>query len=114
MIIDEQPTTTERASGNIFIRECRLPKAGGILPFHIHAYDHTMFFMRGRARLRTITLNGSDEVFELEAPDEHLVPKGVRHEIEALTDDVLFHCVFPHRDALGRVTLAPESSQAYW
>jgi quercetin dioxygenase-like cupin family protein len=108
------PSTIERASGNIFIRECRLPNAGDVLPFHIHRYDHTMFFMSGRARLRTITEDGSGSIVELEAPAETLVPKGIKHEITALTDDVMFCCVFPHRDAVGRVTLEPVDSAAYW
>lgn len=112
--IHEGPTTNERASGNIFIRECRLPNEGDVLPFHIHKYDHTMFFMNGRARLRTILENGEGSTLELEAPTDTLVPKGVKHEITALTDDVLFHCVFPHRDAVGKVTLEPTDAGAYW
>jgi quercetin dioxygenase-like cupin family protein len=97
------PTTTERASGNIFIRECRLPKAGDILPLHVHRYDHTMDFTRGRAIVRTITEQGVTCEKELAAGADYLVPAGVKHEITALTDDVLFKCIFVHRDAVGKI-----------
>jgi quercetin dioxygenase-like cupin family protein len=108
------PSTNDRASGNIFIRECSLPKKGDVLPLHIHKYDHTMFFMQGRAVVRTITEQGVTAEKELTAPADFLVPAGVKHEITALTDDVLFNCVFPHRDAIGKVTLEPTDAKAYW
>lgn len=73
-----------------------------------------MFFMRGRALLKTITKDGIETRRELEAPFDTLVPKDVKHEITALTDDVLFCCVFPHRDAVGRVTMQPVDAVAYW
>lgn len=110
----ETPSTTERVSGNIFIRECRLPFAGDVLPFHVHNYDHTMFFVQGKAVLRTMDADGIKSEQELSAPADTVVPKGVKHEITAITDDVLFHCVFPHRDAVGKVTMEPESRKAYW
>lgn len=109
-----EPTVNERVSGNIFIRDCRLPKVGDMIPCHVHTYDHTMFFMAGKVKVRSIEPNGDESDRVLEAPIDALVPKGVKHEITALTDDVWFACVFPHRDALGKVTLEPESAQAYW
>jgi mannose-6-phosphate isomerase-like protein (cupin superfamily) len=112
--MSDGPTTNERASGNIFIRECHIPKRGEVLPLHVHAYDHTMFFMRGRATVKTITGQGVTDEKELNAPADYLVPAGVRHEITALSDDVQFNCVFVHRDAVGTIGIKPIDMKAYW
>ena len=109
-----EPTTTERASGALFIRECELPSAGNVLPTHAHKYDHTMFFMSGRALLTTTLPDGTVCEYQLEAPTTHLVEKGIRHKILALTDDVRFSCVFVHRDAVGKVALESIDWKAYW
>lgn len=107
-------TTSERTSGNIFIRECRLQRSGDVISAHVHKYDHTMFFMRGKAVVATIAIGGSRSERTVEAPCDLLVEKNIKHEITAVTDDVLFSCVFPHRDFSGQVVSEPADPTAYW
>lgn len=104
---------TERHSGNIFIREVKLPQIGDAIPGHVHNYDHTMFFMSGRAMVKTTFADGHVEEAEIEAPSDTLVLKNTLHGVEALTDDVYFCCVFPHRNAAGDVVDQPDSRKAY-
>ena len=106
----DRPVTSERVSGNIFIRDCYLKSKGDVLPFHVHSYDHTMFFKKGRAKL---TIGENIERI-MEAGDDLLVEKGTSHKIQALTDGVEFACVFVHRDAVGKISLEPCDSKAYW
>jgi quercetin dioxygenase-like cupin family protein len=103
---------TERQSGNVFIRDVRLEKVGDSIPGHTHNYDHTMFFMKGEAKLTVIT-NESVEESVIKAPADMLIVKNARHAIEALTDDVYFCCVFPHRNREGEVTDEPSTRTAY-
>jgi quercetin dioxygenase-like cupin family protein len=104
---------TERISANIFIREVHLAKKGDSIPGHIHRYDHTMFFMKGKAKLRVIQPDGSETVTEIAAPVDVLVEKQARHEITAVSDNVYFCCVFPHRDMQGNITDEPVTRDAY-
>lgn len=110
----EEVRTEDRASGDLFIRDVFLPKKGDSIPGHCHNYDHTMFFMKGKATVTVITSKGVGDEYEMESPDTMLVPKGVRHAIKALTDDVRFSCVFNHRDKTGNVTDEASSQAAYF
>lgn len=107
-------TVTERRSGNLFIRDCVCEKKGDYIRPHCHTYDHTMFFKRGAATIKELRMDGAEIIKQVRAGDDLLMPAGVRHEIAADTDDVMFSCVFPHRDAVGRVTLEPNDQKAYW
>lgn len=104
---------TERRSSNIFIRDVRLKEKGDAIPSHCHNYDHTMFFMKGTGLVTTTRADGSKCEKTITAPDDVLVEKGTLHDVEALTDDVYFCCVFPHRDLQGNVADEPATRDAY-
>lgn len=105
-------TVSERLSGNVFIRDVRLPKKGDAIEGHTHNYDHTMFFMSGKAKLTLHSIDGKEDRI-INAPADMLVAKDIRHEITAMTNDVYFCCVFPHRGIDGTVTDQPETREAY-
>lgn len=107
-------TITERQSGNVFIREVKLPSVGDAIPSHCHKYDHTMFFMKGKGKITTTRMDGSIEKSVIAAPADVLVEKGVLHGVEALTSNVYFCCVFPHRDSVGTITDEPTDRIAYY
>lgn len=97
----------------MFIRDVRLPQKGDSIPGHTHKYDHTMFFMQGEAKLSITRIDGSVEESMITAPADMLVVKNALHAVEALTDDVYFCCVFPHRNMAGEVTDEPSIRDAY-
>ena len=105
----------ERASGELFLRDVHLPNKGDSIPGHTHNFDHTTFFIRGKVLVRTYSKCCIDE--RVKSPEDNepflLIPKDVRHEMVALTDDAYFICTFVHRDALGRVTREPDNLKAY-
>ncbi len=105
----------ERASGDLFIRDVCIARDGESIPGHAHKYDHTTFFIRGKVLVRTYTNCCIEEIIKSPNDPEPflLIPKGIRHEMVALSDDVYFCCVFVHRDSLGRVTTQPDNTEAY-
>lgn len=93
----------EIASGNIYIRQNLLARAGDKLNGHQHEFDHTTLFMSGEFEL---TARKDGVVIAQEkiiAPDIRLILASVVHEIVALVDDSAFWCVYSHRDAQGNV-----------
>lgn len=109
----QEKSVTERSQGSILIRDCKLPNKGDVIEGHTHKYDHTMFFMSGKAKVTCHTNQGIGEEFEIEAPADMFIDKNIRHEITALTNNVFFCCVFPHRDMTGNVTEKPTVRDAY-
>lgn len=99
MIVDYSAVTSshELACGNIYIRTNTLDK-GGVVKAHAHNFDHTMFVCSG-----SVSVTAGDAVVRVAAPDFLLVRAGVRHEIEALEDGVMFRCVYAHRTPQGDV-----------
>lgn len=65
---------------------------------HKHKYDHLSILARGEVQLRV-----GDDVKVFKAPTFIVIPKDKLHNATALTDDVLWYCVFAHRDINGEV-----------
>lgn len=100
----EQAPSGEYASGNIFLRRVQLRRAGDKVHGHMHAFDHTTFVVRGRVHVDATCDKGCrPKSQDFEAGQHFLVRKDWRHEITALTDDVLFFCIYSHRTPQGEV-----------
>lgn len=104
----------EVVSGNIFIRPVHLDKTGDVLQGHTHNFDHTSFFVQGDVKLELTTPDGEYiETKEFHAPAFFLIKANVRHQITALTDDVIFWCVYSHRNAQGEIVEETDTYNAY-
>jgi quercetin dioxygenase-like cupin family protein len=83
---------------------------------HQHNYDHVTYLLKGKVRVTYKYEQDGKEVTgerEYEAPDRILVKADVHHTIKALTDDVVYDCVFSHRDFDGLVTQKYQNVRAY-
>ena len=96
----------EWASGNIFIRENRMEKAGEVCAGHTHNFDHTTIVFQGSVRVRATLSSGETVDRTFSAPGHFLVRAEVTHEITALEDRTVFWCVYSHRNAQGEVVQA--------
>jgi len=96
-------------SGNIFIRENVLDKAGDKREGHKHNFDYTTIFWQGAFRVRATLPDGRklDQKFaarghpraSADGLQSHaLIRAGVEHEITALEDNCIFWCVYSHRE----------------
>lgn len=96
--------TTERVSGNIFIRPMSLPKVGDSIQGHKHNFDHTTIVFTGAVRVVATLPDGLEIEREFTAPDSFLVKADVEHEITATANDTVAWCVYSHRTPQGEVT----------
>lgn len=96
--------TTERISGNLYLRPVELKTAGDVLPGHKHRFSHTTFVVRGRVKV-VASYDATPRMEKEFGPGEHfLVKQDWTHQITALTDDVFFMCIYSHRTPQGEVT----------
>jgi hypothetical protein len=93
----------EYASGNIYIRENPMPKAGMVCHGHKHNFDHTTVLFAGAVHVSAVLPDGRKIEQDFHAPSHFLVHKDVEHEITALVDDTVFWCVYSHRTPQGDV-----------
>jgi quercetin dioxygenase-like cupin family protein len=91
-------STDHAATGNIFVREVPLLRAGSCIDGHAHNFDHMTYCVRGAARIE----RGTQRV-DMQAGEWALIEAGVVHRITALADDTLCHCIYSHRTPQGDV-----------
>lgn len=94
-------------AGTVGIRRMELHRACEAHHGHEHNYDHTTIIIRGRV---TVLYRYAKDGQEVEGESEEFGPgetihirAKVRHTIKALTNDVMYFCVFSHRDFEGIV-----------
>jgi len=85
--------------GNIWVRQNSIDKAGGFYPGHKHHFDHVTLLVQGKI---LIEVDGY-EPKEFVAPTFVVIKKDKQHKITALTDNVMYYCVFALRDDNGEV-----------
>jgi hypothetical protein len=85
--------------GNIWVRQNILNKAGDTHGGHQHLFDHVTLLTKGRVE---VEVEGFP-VKQFEAPTFIIIRKDHQHKITALTDDVLYYCVFALRNLNGEV-----------
>lgn len=86
----------------------RFTKAGEIRDGHCHQFDHTTYVVRGGLRIDKLDKMGGKVIRSVEkrASDGHnwiLIEAGVYHEITALEDNSIGHCIYAHRTPQGDV-----------
>ena len=97
----------EFRSGNIFLREMRFEKAGDVISGHEHNFDHTTYIVKGAVRIDRLDAEGNIERSIVKRAVDGfcwvLIKAGVRHQLTALEDNSLGHCIYSHRNAQGEI-----------
>lgn len=85
--------------GNIWVRQNVIKKTNDTLGGHKHNFDHVTLLVNGEVK---IEIDGH-EPKTFVAPTFIVIRKDYEHKITALTDDVLYYCVFALRNLDGEV-----------
>lgn len=86
--------------GNIWVRSHHYKKAGDTNGGgHYHRFDHVTLLATGSVKVEV----DGHEPKEFNAPTFIVISKNHKHKITALTDDVVYYCVFAIRDIDGEV-----------
>lgn len=97
----------EYISGNIFIRQGNLGKAGNFIEGHAHNFDHTTYIAKGSFLIDKLDEEGNViKSVTKSARDGYnwiLIEAGVKHKLTALEDDSLYHCIYSHRNPQGEI-----------
>ena len=83
---------------NVFIKQMTFVKAGDIEQGHAHLFDHVTLLASGSLRLHAL---GTTTDFK--APHHIFIKAGVVHELEALEDNTVAHCIHAIRDGSGNI-----------
>jgi hypothetical protein len=87
--------------GNIWVRSHTFAKAGDTNGGgHKHNFDHVTLLAVGSV---LVEVDGQ-ETKEFHGPTFIVIDKNLRHKFTALTDGVVYYCVFAVRDLDGEVT----------
>ena len=81
---------------NLFIKQMLFRKAGDKEQGHAHCHDHLTLLAKGKLR---ITALGKDTDFT--APAHIYIKADVVHELTALEDDTVAHCIHALRNEDG-------------
>ena len=85
--------------GNIWVRQNTLVKQGESYSGHKHYFDHVTLLSKGSVKVEVDGYPAKEFV----APTFIVIKKELEHKITALTDDVIYYCVFALRDNDGNV-----------
>lgn len=100
---------TEYVSGNIFVRQMVIAKAGDRIAGHKHNFDHTTYIAHGSARIQRLNDQGVvvKEIVKTSSQGFNwlLIKAGVEHVIIAEQDNTIVHCIYSHRDPQGEIIL---------
>ena len=97
--------------GNIWVRQNVLKKAGESTHGHYHLFDHVSLLATGSVEVQ---IDGHPPKIFV-APTFIVIKKEHSHKFTAVTDDVLWYCVFAIRDEDGELSdIAPESNSPYF
>jgi len=80
--------------GNVWVRTNYLEHKGDIAGGHTHDFDHVSLLCKGKVR---VEVRGFPPK-EFTAPTFIVIKKQYEHDFVALTDDVLWYCVFAFAD----------------
>ena len=78
---------------NVFIKQMRFLKVGDMEQGHAHCFDHVTLLSAGSLRL-----NALGKSTDFKAPHHIFIKAGVVHELVALEDNTLAHCIHAIRD----------------
>jgi hypothetical protein len=86
--------------GNIWVRQNTMELSGVSHSGHKHHFDHVTLLTKGKVK---IDVEGQPSK-EFTAPTFIVIRKELEHKITALSDDVLYYCVFALRNLDGDVS----------
>ncbi len=86
--------------GNIWVRQNNMEKKGESFPGHKHKHDHVTLLVKGEIE---IEVEGKSKPKQFKAPTFVIIRKEHNHKVTALTDDVMYYCVFALRNLDGEV-----------
>ena len=78
---------------NVFVKQMHFQKAGDIEQGHAHCFDHLTLLSAGKLRLVAL-----GQTTDFEAPHHIFIKAGVVHELVALEDNTVAHCIHAIRD----------------
>jgi len=81
---------------NLFVKQMWFHQAGSKEQGHAHCYDHLTLLTKGKLRVNAL---GKDTDFE--APAHIYIKADVVHELTALEDDTIAHCIHALRNEDG-------------
>lgn len=87
------------AFGNIWVRQHVISKAGDSNPGHEHKFDHVTLLASGKVKVEV----EGNEPKEFTAPTFIVIRKEHKHKVTALSDGVIYYCVFALRGLDGEV-----------
>ena len=96
----------ELVLGNIFIRPNFLFKTGDKVDGHAHNFDHVTYVVRGKLKITRTKPTGEQRTIEVASTDNYpfvLIKAEDTHELSALVDDTVFHCIYAHNTPNGDV-----------
>ena len=95
--------TDNHSYGNIWVRTIEFKKKGDKKEGHRHKFDHLHFVSRGKVKITIIDKYNNKTVEVHSAPSWIPVPKEMYHDIVALEDNTVGHCIQALRDEDGQV-----------
>lgn len=97
--------------GNIWVRQNVLEKTGDSAGGHYHLFDHVSLLAKGTVE---VEIEGYPPR-QFIAPTFIVIKKEYKHKFTAITDDVLWYCVFAIRDENGELSdIYPETSSPFF
>ena len=83
--------------GNIWVRQNNMELAGESFAGHKHKFDHVTLLASGSVEVEV----AGNPPKQFKAPTFIIIRKEHEHKMTALTDDVLYYCVFALRNLDG-------------
>ena len=87
------PVVSINCVSNVFIKQMNFQFAGDKEEGHAHLFDHVTLLASGKIRLTAL---GKSTDFT--APHHIFIKAGVVHELEALEDNTVVHCIHGIRE----------------
>jgi hypothetical protein len=78
---------------NVYIKQMSFVKAGDLERGHSHVFDHVTLLASGKIRVTAL-----GQSTEFTAPHHIFIKAGVVHELLALEDNTVVHCIHALRD----------------
>lgn len=98
----------DESVSNVYVRAFRLTRAGVQIIGHAHPYAHISILARGKCK---VAVNGKENIYDADAttwPVLVYIEKDLRHEITALSNDVVWCCIHAQRDKETGDIIDPE------
>lgn len=87
------PAVSISCVSNVFIKQMHFQFVGDREEGHAHLFDHVTLLASGRLRLTAL-----GKATEFVAPHHIFIKAGVVHELEALEDNTVVHCIHGIRE----------------